>query len=297
VARVGGQGITTDAIGRIAGAQQVDAASACDIAVRDTVLALGAERAGLGDAPLVEAETRATLARRLLRQILEEARAEPATSSELATARARHWLEVDRPEGFRTIHAVVRFDPADEQARARGLAVAESIRSAAAPVSERAPTLSLPDGAPPSGPRTSPADDPDPLSSAFRAAVAAVPSDGLEVRVEVLPPVAASGRVLELAEQHLEEAFARAAAALPGRGALSPVVTSPAGAHVILLLERMPPSELTPEARLGRLRDFVAYDRAVTREKRLLADLRGPRGLASVEPGADALLSLVDVGP
>jgi len=294
VARVGGQGITTDTVGRIAGALHVDAASACDIAVRDTVLALGAERAGLGAASPVETATRAALARRLLRQILEEARAEPATSAELEAVAARHWLEVDRPEGFRTIHAVVRFDPADAQAKARGLAVAESIRSAVAPVSERAPTLPLPEGVPPSGPRTSPADDPDPLSSAFRAAAAAVPSDGMEVRVEVLPPVAASGRVLEPGEQYLEEAFARAAAALPARGALSPVVVSPAGAHVILLLDRAPPSELTGEARLGKLRDFVAYDHAVTRERRLLANLRGR---VSVEPGADALLSLVGIDP
>ncbi len=294
VARVGGRDITADTLGRIVRAQRVDVARARDIAVHDAVLALGAERAGLGETPPVRSAIGATLARRLLRQILVDARTTPPTRAELEEVAARHWLEVDRPEGFLTIHAVVRFNAADERQKARAIALAEAIRSAVLPVSERAATLPLPEGVAPSGPRTSPADDPDPLSRAFRSVVATVPSDGLEVRVEVLPPVAASGRVLEAGDIYLEEAFSRAAAALPARGALSPVVTSPAGEHVILLLERTSPSELTGDARLAKLRDFVAHDRALASEQRLLAGLRA-RG--SVEPGADALLSLVSVNP
>ncbi len=46
------------------------------------------------------------LARRLLRRILADARDAPLTEAELGDAAARHWLEVDRPEGFRTVHAV-----------------------------------------------------------------------------------------------------------------------------------------------------------------------------------------------
>jgi hypothetical protein len=295
VARVGGRAITAGEVARIARAQHVGATEARDIAVHDALLALGAEARGLAETPDARLAREGELARRMLRQILAGARKVPPTETELAGAAARRWLEIDRPEGFRTVHAVVRFEPGDDDAKkARSRALAEAIRAAVLPVSEQAAAMPLPEGAPPPGPRISPSDDPDPLSSAFRRAVSTVATGGLVVQAEPLPPVTAAGRLLIPGDQYVDEVFAHAATALPVRGALSPVVVSSFGAHVILLLERTPAVVLEGDARLARLRDDIVNERARAAEKQLLAGLKGQ---SSVAPDAAALLSLVAVDP
>jgi peptidyl-prolyl cis-trans isomerase C len=299
VARVGGQAITVDDVARIARAQGVDAAQARDLAVRDTLLARGAEARGLGSGREALLARDGDLARRRLRRILVQARAAPPTEAELRDATARRWLEVDRPEGFRTVHAVVRFEPGDDDAKkARARALAEAIRRAALPIAERAPDLPLPEGVSAANARVSlaPKDDPDPLSAAFRQMVPAVAArdSGLQVVAEALPPVSVEGRVLVPGDEHLDDAFARAAAALSGRGALSPVVESRFGAHVILLLERTPAVVLQGDARLARLGDDIVNERARAVERQLLAGLRAQ---SSVAPDAAALLGLVAVEP
>jgi peptidyl-prolyl cis-trans isomerase C len=294
VARVGGRSITVAEVSRIALAQGLDRAAARDVAVQDTLFALGAEANGRADSLDARLAWRGELARRLLRRILAEARATPPTEAELRDAAARRWLEIDRPEGFRTVHAVVRFDPSDaDEKKARARSLAEAIHAAALPIAERAAALPLRGGgAPPSGPRIAPQDDPDPLSAAFRQAVAALPAGGLEVTAEPLPAVTAAGRLLIAGDQHLDEDFTRAATALPARGALSPVVESRFGAHVILLLERTPAVVLDHDARLVKLRDDIVNERARAAEKQLLAGLGERR---SVAPDVAALLGLVAV--
>jgi hypothetical protein len=293
VARVGGRAITADEVARIARAQGVDPARARDIAVRDTLLARGAEARGLQGTEEVRLAWEAELSRLTLRRQLAEARATPPTEAELAAAASRRWLEVDRPEGMRTVHALVRFEGKDDDAqKARARALAEVIRGALLPVAARAPDLSPVEGAPRTGPRIAPADDPDPLSGAFRQAATAVPTEGLQVQVEPLPAVTADGRVLAAGDEHFDLDFVRAAAALPARGALSPVVVTRFGAHVIMLLERTPAVVLTGEARENRLRDDIVNERARAAEKRLLAAGRDRR---SVAPDAAALLGLVVV--
>ncbi len=295
VARVGGQPVTADEVGRIAGAQRVDAAQARDIAVRDALFAREATARGLSESPDARLSWDGELARRVLRRVLAEARATPPTAPELEAAAARRWLEVDRPEGSRTVHAAVRYERKDDDAKkARARAVAEAIRAATLPVSARAATLPLKEGAPLPSARIAPRDDPDPLSAAFRAAVTAVPTGGLQVQAEPLPPATATGRLLVAGDEALDEGFARAAAALPARGALSPVVLSPFGAHVILLLERTPAVVLEGEARVARLRDDIVNERARAAEKRLLAGLKAQ---SSVAPDAAGLLGLIAVDP
>ena len=119
------------------------------------------------------------LARRVLRRILAEARATPPTEAELRDATDRRWLEIDRPEGFRTVHAVVRFEPrttTPKEGRARALA--EAIRAAVLPVAEQRGGAAAARGRAVAQPvrASAPKDDPDPLSAAFRKAVAAVPA-------------------------------------------------------------------------------------------------------------------------
>jgi peptidyl-prolyl cis-trans isomerase C len=297
VARVGAVDVTADRVGRIAAARGVDPASARDLAVRDTLLARAATAQGLDATTDVRLSVENELARRLLRKVLAEARAQPPTEAELAEAAARRWLDVDRPEGSRTVHAIVLVDPArdDEAKMARARALAEVVRAAVLPVSERAATLPPVEGAPPSSARLTADDDPDPLSAAFRRAAATVRADGgLTVRIEPLATVAADGRLLAPGGEFYLPEFARAAAALPARGALSPVVTSPAGLHVILLLERTPALVLTGAARVARLRDDIVNERARAADRQLLASLR-PR--ASIAPDALGLLALVPVEP
>jgi peptidyl-prolyl cis-trans isomerase C len=72
------------------------------------------------------------------------------------------------------------------------------------------------------------------------------------------------------------------------------VVASPAGLHVILLLERTPAVVLTGAARVARLRDDIVNERARAADRKLLAGLK-PR--ASVTPDAAGLLALVTVEP
>ncbi|MFT3765013.1 MAG: peptidyl-prolyl cis-trans isomerase [Minicystis sp.] len=296
VARVGTIEISAEHVGGIAAAQHVSPTEARDRAVYDALLAREAEVRGLDRSPGVTQQIEAELARRLLRRLLADARAKPPTEDELREAAARKWLDVDRPEGFRTVHAVVLSDPQkdDPAKRARARAVADAIRAAVLPIAERAATMPLAEGAPLPTARQIPADDPDPLSGAFRKEATAVPRDGFDVTVEPLPAIAVDGRVLAPGGERFDTGFAAAASALAARGALSPVVESPFGYHVILLLERSPAQILTGEARTKRLFDDIVNDRARAAEKRLLTSLR-PRGGAS--PDAPGLLDLVSVEP
>jgi hypothetical protein len=82
VARVGPSAIHSESIGRIAALQRVDVRAARDLAVRDALLAHGAEARGLD----VEADVRGVLARRLLRSIRAEVEQIPLTPTELTEA-------------------------------------------------------------------------------------------------------------------------------------------------------------------------------------------------------------------
>jgi peptidyl-prolyl cis-trans isomerase C len=296
VARVGAVEISAERVARVAAAQRVSAAEAQALAVSDAVLAGEAAARGLDRAPAVEQEIVAELARRMSRRLLADARATPPTDEELREASARKWLEVDRPEGFRTVHAVVRHDATrdGEAGKARARAVAEAILAAVQPIAAQAADLPLIEGAPLPTSRQLPAEDPDPLSGAFRRAAATVPSGGLEVTIEPLAPTAADGRTLVAAGGQFDLDFAAAAARLPARGALSPVVQSAFGFHVVLLLERTPALVLSPEARVARLRDDIVNERARAAEKRLLATLKSG---GSAAPEAPGLLDLVRVDP
>jgi hypothetical protein len=189
---------------------------------------------------------------------------------------------------------VVRLDPAkdDDAKKARAEVVAEAIRAAVVPVAAQASSMPLLDGAPATGPRIAPQDDPDTLSGVFRRVASAVPHEGVEVVVEPLPPVAADGRLLIPGGDTLDMDFVRAVIALPSRGALSPITPSNFGLHVILLLERTPPVVLAAEARRARLFADIVNERARAADKKLLARLQDRR---AVMPDAPGLLDLVTV--
>jgi peptidyl-prolyl cis-trans isomerase C len=296
VARVGGRDIVADDVARIAHAQRVPLGDARARAVRDVLLARGAEDRGLRASDEVKLAESAALARLVLGRLLETARATPPTAEELRAATERRWLDVDRPEGFRTVHAVVTFKAEDDDGKKRSARdLAAAIRASVQPLSERVATLSPVDGAPPTGPRIGPKDDPDPLSAAFRGIAAEVPVPaGLEVKVEPLPVISAEGRVFTPGDQRMDPSFAKGAAALAERGSLSGLVESSFGVHVIMLLERTPPQRLDGEARVARLRDDIVNERARAAQRALLADRKARSWVA---PDAAGLLALVSVEP
>ncbi|WP_438019699.1 peptidyl-prolyl cis-trans isomerase [Sorangium sp. So ce315] len=288
-ARVGAIDIPVDSVARIAAAQQIPPARARDAAIRDALFAAEARARGLEQNPDVQREISAALARRLLHRLKEEAvSAGPVTDEELRTATERHWLELDRPEGYRTVHAVVRLSAdADEATRERARALAEAIRKAvlsARDVALRSEPPRAAEGRPPS----------DPAADAFVSAAKAVPADGLEVVAQPLPPVTAAGRALTPEPQQFDVDFARAAASLAARGDLGAPVASSFGVHVIMLLERIPAQVVPAEERRRLVRDEVVADRARAAQSKLLEALRRePR----VVGGIDALLELVRIEP
>jgi peptidyl-prolyl cis-trans isomerase C len=286
VARAGREEVTADSVARIARAQVIGPELARERAIRDALFAAEARARGLDASPDVERSVDALLARRLLQQMLVAADAQgPVTDEELRLATARRWLELDRPEGFRTVHAVVRVAAgADATTRARAEQVARAIRADV--LSATAVAREHPAPVP-----ARPADvEKDPAVEEFRRAAGAGAREGLEVLVETLPPVAADGRMLTLDGGNLDEGFARAAASLAGRGDLSEVVSTSYGAHVILLLERTPSSIVPAEERRSRVREEVLWSRASAARAALLEGLRRD---VVVERSADALLVLV----
>lgn len=290
-ARVGAIEIPVDSLARIAAAQQIPPARARDLAVRDALFASEARARGLDKAPEVQSAISALLARRLLHDLREAAAsAGPVTDEELRIATERHWLELDRPEGFRTVHAVVRL-PADADAatRDKAVALAGAIREAVSPAREIAlrttpPAVSLGSTQPPA----------DPAVEAFVSAARGVPAEGLEVVAQPLPPVSATGRALSPATQQFDADFARAAASLVERGDLSAPVASSFGVHVIMLLERIPERLVPAEERRRLVRDEVVAERARAAHTKLMESLRRePR----VVDGLDAALELLRIEP
>ena len=185
---------------------------------------------------------------------------------------ARHFVELDRPETFRVIHAVVKVPPKADNAvnlRARALA---------ARLAERV---------------TKATDEAE-----FRKLAESIDErDGLEVVVETLKPVAADGRVVDVDrpsdQQTYVLSFARAASRLTQPGQKSGVMTSEFGFHAMMLLERH--ATVVPlDERRGLLRDEILTDRARRLKRELLQRLQS-NVATTVERSADSLLATVDV--
>ncbi|MDI1450300.1 peptidyl-prolyl cis-trans isomerase [Polyangium sp. 6x1] len=288
VARVGQEEVHEGTVSRIATSQRIDATAARDLAIRDALFASEARSRGASNDPDLDRRVSAALARRLLHQLLAEAdRLGPVTDAELERVMARRWLELDRPEGFRTVHAVVRLaENADAATRSRAEVVARAIREAVLPVGKEARTIARPQA-------TRPFEDVnDPIVASFRSAVDGVDKDGFEIVVEALAPVTADGRLVRPEGGMLVESFARAASALEARGDTSPLVPTSYGVHVIVLLERTPAQSVPLEERRRLVRDEVVWGRASAARSKLLEGLRRD---VLVDRSAESLLALVPI--
>jgi peptidyl-prolyl cis-trans isomerase C len=217
---------------------------------------------------------RSALARLALETLKKEAAEADTTDEEIATATARHFVEFDRPEAFRVVHAVVRVaDGADAAAKTRAKTVASRLAEHLAKARVEAEFRTL--------------------AESFQD------RDGFELVVDAQKPVAADGRVVDVEHPTSGETyvlpFARAAARLGQPGQKSGVVSTEYGFHVMMLLERTPPHAVPLDERRRLLRDEIVTDRARRSKKELLSRIRSNVS-TSVERSADALLATVDVG-
>lgn len=286
IARVGDAPVRSEEVARIAAAQSISVKEARDLAIRDALFAEEARARGVDVDPQVNAAASGVLARALVQQIAAEAEARgPVTDEELDAVTARHWTELDRPEAARVVHAVVMLPkdaPADR--RASAIALADAIRKSVSPAIDEAHRTS-----PPSAEQRGVE---DPVVAVFKKAIADVPKNNLEVRVEPLAPVVLDGRTLD--GQRYDETFAKAAMDLAKRGDLSPVTETPFGFHVMLLLERVPGHSVPREERRAMVREEVMSTRARAAKDKLLEQLHHP-GAVAIDRSVDAALALVPV--
>ncbi len=282
IARVGEERIFADQVGRIAAVQGVSVGVARDLAIRDALFATAAKDEGVDAERSTQLMINALLARRMLRKLLDDAeQAGPATDAELERVLQRRWLELDRPEGFRVVHAVVRLkENVDDATRERAKVVASAVREAVKPAAEMAKTTPMPRNAA------------DPVVDAFKKAVDGIAHEGFEIKVEALDPVTADGRVLSLAGGGYEKPFAEGASKLASRGELSELVLSSYGVHVLLLLERIPEARTSREEMRQIVREEVLWMRSSEARTKLLDRLR--KG-ASVGREVETLLVMVPV--
>lgn len=270
VAHVGSFDIFSEQIAQIVQEQHVSSKAACDMEIRDALFASGALTRRLSDTPAVAAALRGRLARALLSKIAQETAMRDPTDDEVRAATARHFVELDRPEAFRVIHAVVRVaSNADAATKARARDLADRIKQAVSHVKDPAE---------------------------FRSRAEAIKADGLTITVEELKPVAADGRVIDLEDPRPADEtggyavpFAAAAARLARPGDQSDPVETEFGWHVLMLVERQAAHTVPFEERRRMLRDEIFAGRTKKSVDELRSDLR-TRHKPVIERSAPALL-------
>jgi hypothetical protein len=274
VANVGSLAISDDVVVLVAASQEIPIRAALDRLVRDALFANGALRARLDRDPGVAAAERGVLARARLEALKDEANRTEPDDTELAEATARHFVELDRPEAFRVVHALVKLpDNADLPTKARARALAERLADRVGKAKDEAEFRSLAEGLDDRG--------------------------GLDIVVETLQPVAADGRIVDVEHPATVGSyvppFARAASKLIEPGQKSGIVSTEFGFHVLMLLDRTPSHHVPVDERRRILRGEILNERAKRLRKEVL-DRTSIVTVPTIERSAEALLRTVDVG-
>jgi parvulin-like peptidyl-prolyl isomerase len=192
----------------------------------------------------------------------------------LDDATKRRWYEFDRPEARRISHVVVKLEGTREEA---AMTLARQIAKAVRGIR---------------------------LGNGFLEAARAVPTGGLSVVAEALPPALEDGRVLSLDANgkpngdggSFDEDFVRAAFQLKEPGDQSGVIRTRFGFHVLLFVERIPRVSIPVEERRKLLAQDVWKRRAQIRVDEWIG--AGRKALApSIERAALELTSRVKVAP
>ena len=259
VARVGAEPVPAELVKAVAEARGATPADVLSGLVDDATFAAGATARSYGERAAVVRDVRAVRARLVVDRIRREAAAAgPLSDAEIAKLTERHWRDVARPESVHVVHAIVM------RPKSGGAALVARAREAAAKLHD-----AVADAA---------------STEDFEARARAFPKDGLDVRVEDLPAFIADGRIVEV-DGTMDATFARAAFDLPASGAISGVVETPFGFHVLRLVERIPPRTKPLEERRALFAEEGLTARAEERYASLLTSLRAS---APVEIRADA---------
>jgi len=272
-ARAGSELISTATITRIAQSQGVAPRDAVGLAVSDALFAEAA-KAALPSATTRSIE-RAAVARSLLEQFSQQAaRAGPPTSHERAEILRDRWLELDRPAGARTTHAVVLNEKPELDAGAHALA--DKLFRALQGVTSGDELIRLAN---------------------------ALPAGSFKIRAEGLPFVTPDGRAFQPVgsgfrggTSTFDPDFARAASAIALPGELSPVSKSAFGYHVIRLEERLPGATV-PEPELSQRIARETLVRRAARDRRELLEKLRQTSSVQLERAFDELTAQVKAAP
>ena len=294
VARVGDEVITSDMVSAIARAQGVPAQDALNLAIFDALAANEARASGLD----VRERRRVSgaLARVLVEDLAAEARAlGPPTDAEVEELTAQRWIEVARPEGIMPVHAVIPIPKdADPALVERATSLAKNVQKAVAPAVELASRTQAPDNLPRRGLKP----PFDPAREEFLKLASQVRGGDLEVRAEPLDLIGRDGVTINHDRRDLyDPEFVAAAFKLDKRGALSEPSRSSFGVHIILVLDRLPGSELSLEERRKHFEVDVMHRRAASRVEALLSELRASTPVEQDAPTLEGLLEQVELRP
>ena len=223
IARVGDDPIASSLVEAVARLQRRSADDALSFVVDDAVLAQGARAKKMDLVPSVRRDLVATNARLVADRIDAEAKTQGAcTDAETSTLSDLHRDAVDAPERVRVMHAIaIRPKNPDEATLAKVHAVGDAIAAATAGATS----------------------DED-----FETRARAVPHEGVEIRVEALPPFDSEGAIAG-GRGSMDATFAHAAYALAKPASMSSLVETTFGFHVIRLQERIPANKVPFEER------------------------------------------------
>jgi hypothetical protein len=219
--------LPTSLVAGVAQARHVAPRAAADLLIDDALLAQAARDARLDSDIHISAKTRAVYARLSIDQLLASQTRSSPTDEDVAQMTRQLWAQVDRGEARKVTHAIVLNAklakdqvPDTPEGNARRAALAERIHLA---VRDATSVLD------------------------FQARAAAVPTDGMGVKVEGLSPLVADGTALD--GTSFDRAFAAGAFSVKEGQAVSEVVPSDFGWHVIYVQERIPAVHMPFEER------------------------------------------------
>lgn len=291
VAQVDSESITVETLERVMRSQAVPAHSALELSLFDALCAKEARARGLDWR--VGRSASHFYARAVFDAHAAAARelGEP-TDTEVGQFVSANWIEVDRPEARVVLHAVVLSAEEDGSAadlKARNLA--GEIRAGLGAAVTQVKSTAAPNYVPTLATTRYPT---DPGADAFVRAVEAVDPQGLSVKVEQLPPIGTDGRAITPDRGSMDPLFVEGISKLAERGNLSEPIKSSFGYHVVLLLARLPSSQLTRKELVERFGADIVAARAGMELENTLTRLRRETP-TEFDPAIDQALSLVIV--